>query len=97
MLISPRWSASRAGAVHVMHEQIGLPLDVLGEMFCEQPALDVGRPVSREVDQDSDPLAFVIGLLGMDISPRGGKYHAGSQHNGLHADGAHGSPPLSLP
>ena len=52
-----------AGAVHVLHDHGRLAGDVLGEMLGEQPALDVGRPAGREVDQHREPLALVVGLL----------------------------------
>ena len=52
-----------AGAVHVLHDHVRLAGDVLAEMLGEQPALDVGRPAGREVDQHREPLALVVGLL----------------------------------
>ena len=53
-----------AGAVHVLHDDVRLALDVLGDVPREQPALDVGRAAGREVDQHGQPLALVEGIVG---------------------------------
>ena len=52
-----------AGAVHVLDDDVGLALEMPGDMPREQPALDVGRAAGREVDQHRKPLAFVERLL----------------------------------
>jgi hypothetical protein len=52
-----------AGALHVLHDQFGLAVDVLGQMPSEQPRLGVGRRAGAEVDQHRETLAFVERLL----------------------------------
>ena len=52
-----------AGAIAVLHDDLRLAVDVLGDVLGQQPALDVGRAAGREVDQQREPLALVERLL----------------------------------
>jgi len=82
-----------AGAIHVLHDEIGLPLDVLGQMLREQAAFDIGRPAGREVDQHGDPLALVERLLGG--GRRGCERNTKPQQDITHANRIHGQPRMS--
>ena len=59
-----------ARALHVLHDDRGLPLDMLADVAREQPALDVGRPAGGEVDQRGEALAFVEGIVGAALAGR---------------------------
>ena len=41
-----------------------MAVDVLGQMLCKQPALDIGRPTSGKVDDEGQPLAFEEWFVG---------------------------------
>ena len=53
-----------ARAIHVLNEDAGMAVDVLGQMLCKQPALDIGRPTGGEVDDEGQPLAFEEWFVG---------------------------------
>jgi len=72
-----------AGAVHVLDDDIGRPVDVAGEVLGEQATLDVGRPAGCEVDQDGETLARVEGII--RVRHRCGHRESGAKRD----DGAH--------
>src|SRR4029453_18730209 len=47
-----------AAARVVLHDDVGMAVDVLGEVPREYSALDVARRAGIEVDQDGEPLAL---------------------------------------
>ena len=53
-----------AGAVLVLHDDAGVPIDVLDKMPGEQPSLDVAGSAGGEVDHEIEPLALVEGIVG---------------------------------
>ena len=52
-----------AGAVDVLHDDVGIAVDEPADMAREQPALDVGGPAGAVVDQHREPLALVERLV----------------------------------
>jgi hypothetical protein len=41
-----------------------MAVDVLGQMLCKQPALDIGRPTSVNVVDVVKPISFVYWFVG---------------------------------
>ena len=82
-----------AGAIHVLNEDAGLAVDVLDQMLCEQPALDIGRATGGKVDDEGEPLAFVEWFVGCGLRAAQ-QYRAEPEKNGRHAQGRHRKPPL---
>ena len=64
------------GAVLVLNDDRWRTVDVLGNVFREQPALDIGRTARSEIHQECEALALVERLVG------GGDGHAGENRQG---------------
>src|SRR6185437_923187 len=66
-----------ARAIHVLNEDAGMAVDVLDQMLCKQPALDIGRPASGKVDDEGNPLSSVEWFVGRD---RRAAYECRAEH-----------------
>ena len=82
-----------AGPLHVLDDDVGLAVDVAGEMLGEQAPLDVGRPAGGEIDQDREPLALVERIVGMRL--RCSEYEQGAKRD-ARAHEWHLDPPCVL-
>src|SRR2546425_680182 len=68
------------------------PFAVLDAMLGQKPALDVGRAAGGEVDDEREPLALVVGLIGRGMGAEHGRAQA--EHASRHARREHFGPPL---